>query len=517
MEHLTGLDLTVVVAYFAVIVLIGILVSRRERSASDYFLAGRALPWWLIGISLIASNISTEHFVGMAGSGVTFGLAIASYEWMAAVTLVIVARWFVPRLLAHGVTTMPEYLERRFDVRSRGLLAGYMLLAYVFVAMATVLYSGGLALQTIFGLPLGWGIVILAATAGAYTAYGGLKAVVWTDLVQGVALLGGGALATFLGLRAVGGWGAFREQAADKLHMVLPLDHPELPWFAVFFGGLWIANLFYWGCNQFITQRVLGARDVRQGRYGVVFAAWLKLAVPFVIVIPGIIAWTLYGAELERPDQAYPMLIARLLPPGLTGLVFAALIAAIMSSLDSMLNSTATIFTMDLYRVWLRPGSSDRHLMTVGRWSTVAFLVLAAAWAPFLLRFERVFSYIQEFWGLITPGVAVVFLGGLFWRRTSAAAAVTVLAATLPVTLALKALMAGSAFLNQMWVAGLLLGAVLVVISLRERADKADQADGADKADQAVEVAARPAPDRLFDVLSYGVIVAVVALYVVFF
>jgi SSS family solute:Na+ symporter len=187
-----------------------------------------------------------------------------------------------------------------------------------------------------------------------------------------------------------------------------------------------------------------------------------------------------------------------------------------MSSLDSMLNSTATIFTMDLYRVWLRPGAPDRHLMTVGRWSTVAFLVLAAAWAPFLLRFDRVFSYIQEFWGLITPGVAVVFLGGLFWRRTSATAAVTVLAATLPVTLALKVFMAGSAFLNQMWVAGLLLGAVLVAISLRGRADKADGADKADAADKAVE-AVRPAPDLLFDVLSYGVIVAVVALYVIFF
>jgi SSS family solute:Na+ symporter len=248
--NFTTLDTLAFVGYFVVVLLVAVIASRREREeAADYFLAGRNLSWWLIGISLIASNISTEHFVGMAGSGVDFGLAIASYEWMAAITLVIVARWFLPKLLARGITTMPQYLEERFDGRSRRWLAIYMLLAYVFVAMATVLYSGALALQTIFDLPLGWGIVVLAVFAGAYTAYGGLKAVVWSDLIQGLMLLAGGLITTILGLRALGGWDVLMEQAGDKFHTVMPLDHPELPWFAVFFGGLWVANLFYWGCN----------------------------------------------------------------------------------------------------------------------------------------------------------------------------------------------------------------------------------------------------------------------------
>jgi len=512
----SSFDIAVFVGYFVIVAAIAVLVSRREREAADYFLASRDLPWWLIGMSLIASNISTEHFVGMAGSGVDFGLAIASYEWMAALTLVVVARWFLPRLLALGVTTMPEYLERRFDARAREWLAVYMLIAYVFVAMATVLYAGGLALQTMFGLGLGWGILILAAFAGAYTAYGGLKAVVWTDLLQGTILLVGGAITTVVGLRAVGGWGTLREAAGDKFHMVLPLDHPELPWFAVFFGGLWIANLFYWGCNQFITQRALGARSIRQGRFGVVFAAYLKLLIPFVIVIPGIVASVLFAGELERSDMAYPMLIERLLPTGLTGLMFAALLAAVMSSLDSMANAAATIFTVDLYGRHVRPDADDRRLIGVGRVSTAVFLGLAACWAPFLASFERVFSYIQEFWGLITPGVTVVFVGGLFWRRATATAAAWVLAATLPVTIGVKAAFAERAFLDQMWVAGLLLIGLLVALSRRGAPRTA-----ADESDDSARPAAGrwtvPARDPLFDALCLGLVLAVGALYVVFF
>jgi SSS family solute:Na+ symporter len=507
----TSLDTAVTIGYFVVVAIVAVVVSRRERVAADYFLAGRNLTWWLIGVSLIASNISTEHFVGMAGSGVDFGLAIASYEWMAAVTLVIVARWFLPKLLSLGVTTMPEYLERRFDPRARSLLAVYMLLAYVFVAMATVLYSGGLALQTIFGLPLGWGIVVLAGFAGAYTAYGGLKAVVWTDLIQGIMLILGGIVTTVLGLRAIGGWDALMAEAGDKFHTVLPLRHPELPWFGVFFGGLWIANLFYWGCNQFITQRTLGARSMAHGQYGAVFAAYIKLLIPFIVVIPGIIASVLYQGELGRSDMAYPTLVERLLPPGLTGLVFAALIAAIMSSLDSMLNSAATIFTVDLYGRHLRPASSERRLIAVGRSSTVGFLLIAAAWAPALSRFERVFSYIQEFWGLITPGVAVVFLGGLFWRRATASAAVWALSATLPVTIGVKLAFPGTAFLNQMWVAGLLLVGILVVRSHRGPAPAPAPATTPPAPPPQAK------PDRLLDLLSLGLVLAVAVLYVVFF
>jgi len=540
--NLAPLDIAAFAAYFVVIVVVAVVVSRRERDAADYFLAGRNLRWWLIGISLIASNISTEHFVGMAGAGVDFGLAIASYEWMAAITLVVVARWFLPKYLAHGVATMPEYLERRFDLRSRMWLAIYMLFAYVGVALATVLYSGGLALQTIFDMPLGWGIAILAVFAGGYTVYGGLKAVVWSDLIQGTMLLAGGAITTVLGLRAVGGWGALMEQAGDKFHTVMPLDHPELPWFAIFFGGLWIANLFYWGCNQFITQRVLAAKDLRQGRYGIIFAAYIKLVIPFLIVIPGIVAWVLYRDDLMagRSDMAYPMLIDRLLPDGLSGLMFAALLAAIMSSLDSMLNSAATIFTIDIYQRRLRPQASQRRLIATGRWSTVVFLAMAAAWAPFLGRFEHVFSYIQEFWGLITPGVAVVFLAGLFWKRATATAAATALAATLPLTIGIKYLWPEMAFLNQMWFAGLLLFGLLVVVSLA-RPEKATRDDFIADAEEGLSAEHGETPsaapqsghpegevgdvaadlvvekDRIFDVLCAGVVVLTIALYIIFF
>lgn len=513
--NLSPFDVVVFVSYFVLIALVAVIVTRREKEAADYFLAGRNLPWWIIGVSLIASNISTEHFVGMAGSGVDFGLAIASYEWMAAVTLVIVARWFLPRFLERGITTMPQYLEERFDSRSRAWLAVYMLLAYVFVAMATVLYSSGLALQTIFDLPLVWGITITALFAGAYTAYGGLKAVVWSDLIQGIMLLAGGLLTTILGLQAIGGWDALMAEAGDKFHTVLPLDHPELPWFAVFFGGLWIANLFYWGCNQFITQRTLAARDVKQGRYGIILAAFIKLGIPFIIVIPGIIASVLYAGELGRSDMAYPMLLQRLLPSGLTGLMFAALLAAIMSSLDSMLNSAATIWTMDIYHRRMRPDSDQAHLIRMGRWSTAVFLVIAALWAPFLGQFERVFSYIQEFWGLITPGVAVVFLGGLFWKRATARAAAWVMGATLPVTLFLKWAMQGWAFLDQMWVAGLILIALLVVLSVtgERREPPARPEPGAPE----TAVAAVKERDILFDVLSVAVVAITAALYIIFF
>ncbi len=527
--NLSPFDIFAFVAYFAVVAIVVVAVSRREREAKDYFLAGRNLRWWLIGISLIASNISTEHFVGMAGSAVDFGLAIASYEWMAAITLVIVARWFLPKYLEHGVTTMPEYLERRFDLRARSWLAVYMLLAYVGVALATVLYSGGLALHTIFDMPLWLGIVILAAFGGGYTIYGGLKAVVWSDLIQGTMLLAGGALTTFIGLRAIGGWGSLMEQAGDKFHTVLPLDHPELPWFAIFFGGLWIANIFYWGCNQFITQRTLAAKDLRQGRYGILFAAYIKLLIPFIIVVPGIIASVLYADELTRSDMAYPMLIDRLLPGGVRGLMLAALVAAIMSSLDSMLNSAATIFTIDIYQRRLRPRSSQRNLIATGRWSSMAFLLVATAWAPFLGRFERVFSYIQEFWGLITPGVAVVFLAGLFWRRATAGAAAAAMAATLPVTIGIKLLWPQMAFLNQMWVAGVVLSAIVAGISL---ARPETRSAGEEPEDQPLvpphsghpevegldhPAPAAPATDRLFDVLCAGVVVLTIILYAVFF
>ena len=336
---LTFVDAIAFVAFLATVIGISLYASREEDTSEDYFLAGRSLTWWLIGFSLIASNISTEHFIGMAGSGFgAAGLAIASYEWIAALSLVIVAFWLLPLFLRLGIFTMPEFLEHRYGNPARTIMAVYLMAAYVGVAIAGVLYSGALGLQTIFGLDLLPGIWLIGILAGAYTVYGGLKAVVWSDLLQGSALLIGGIVVTVIGLSEVGGLRSFLDTNADKLHMVLPADDPELPW-TIFLLGIWIPNMFYWGFNQFITQRTLGARSLAAGQRGVIFAAGLKLIIPFIVVFPGIIAFQLYGSALADGDQAYPMLIRDLLPAGVRGLFFAALFGAVMSSLDSMLNS----------------------------------------------------------------------------------------------------------------------------------------------------------------------------------
>ena len=417
------LDLVAFISFLACVVGVSLYASRGEKDAQGYFLAGRSLPWWLIGFSLIASNISTEHFVGMAGRGYDLGLAIASYEWMAAVTLVLVGLFFLPRFLRAGIYTIPEYLEYRYDVQTRTLMACFMLAAYVFVALATVLYSGALALESVFGINMTLGIWLIGVLAGAYTVYGGLKAVVWSDLIQGVALLLGGVVVTVLGFRALGGVGAFLDVADGKLHTVLPWNHPEMPWLAVFVGGLWIPNLFYWGLNQFITQRTLAARSLADGQRGIFLAAFLKLLIPFIIVFPGIMAAELFADQVANPDQAYPVMMRELLPAGLTGLMFAALFGAVMSSLDSMLNSAATIFSVDIYKRHLRPRASSRTVMSVGRFTTIALVLVGCGWAPLVGRAGSVFDYIQMFWGFISPGIVAAFLFGLFTRRTPPRAA----------------------------------------------------------------------------------------------
>lgn len=555
--RLAALDYVVFAAYLVIIVIVGLYLARREDDAADYFLAGRALRWWIIGASLIATNISTEHFVGMAGSGYTFGLAIASYEWMAAVTLIIVGRWFLPVFLRHQIYTMPQFLEIRFNAHARAILAAFLLGAYVFVALAAVLYSGAIALSTIFGVRLWVGIALIGGVTGLYTIYGGLKAVVFTDFVQLIFLLAGGIVASVLGLRRIGGFGALLEAAPEKFHTVLPLSHPELPWFGVFFGGLWIANLFYWGCNQYITQRTLAARSLKEGQHGVLFAAYLKLLIPFIVVIPGIIAWALYRDQIQRADMAYPYLIRAIVPTGLAGLFFAGLLAAVMSSLSSMLNSSATIFTMDLYARYIAgrergpeapgsraaapqtwgpergegersagPAEEQARLIRVGRWSSVVILVLATAWAPFLARVGRIFSYMQEFWGIITPGVAVVFLLGLFWRPATARGAVAGLLATIPITVGVKIAAPGMAFLNQMFAAGALVAAVVALVSLREPSAEADRAR-LEAASAGATARGMPGgsgadalalePSRIYPWLGWLLIAVVAALYAVFF
>jgi len=459
-------DLIAFVGFIAFVIGVSLYASRKEETGEDYFLAGRGLTWWLIGFSLIASNISTEHFVGMAGRGFELGLAIASYEWMAAVTLVIVAFFFLPKFLRAGIYTMPEYLEYRYNTTARTIMAAFMMLAYVFVALATVLYSGALALEAIFGLDTVLGIWLIGLLAGFYTVYGGLKAVVWTDLLQGAALLLGGLLVTVLGFQALGGVDVFFTQAGDKLHTVLPWDHPEMPWVAVFIGGLWIPNLFYWGLNQFITQRTLGARSLEEGQKGIMLAALLKLLIPFIIVFPGIMAAILYPQEVTQADQAYPVLIRELLPVGLRGIMLAALFGAVMSSLDSMLNSAATIFTIDLYqRHWKKGQATPRELVTIGRVATAAFVLFGCLWAPIVGRTGSVFQYIQMFWGFISPGITAAFLFGLFSKRTPPEAAIGAMLLGIPVYGLLLWKLPHVAFLHHMMITFLVLAAFMWIVT----------------------------------------------------
>ncbi|CAG1023429.1 partial Sodium/glucose cotransporter, partial [Patescibacteria group bacterium] len=338
------LDISVFALFFLIVVGTSMYKSRKEETGEDYFLASRSLIWPIIGISLIAANISSEQFVGMSGqSAGNVGLAIASYEWMAAITLVFVAFFFLPKFLSSGIYTIPEFLQYRYNSTARSLMAFYTMVIYVGVTISAVIYSGAITIYTIFNVDIEiavWGIGIIAAL---YTTWGGLKAVAWADVFQGTALIIGGGVVLIFGLSAVGGFDSFFTHNADRLHMVLPADHPVLPWTALVVG-LWIPNIYYWGLNQYITQRTLAAKSLREGQKGIIFAAAIKIIIPFVIVFPGIMAAQLYSGSMNNTDAAYPLLIKNLIPAGLRGFMLAAIAGAVISSLASMLNSASTIF-----------------------------------------------------------------------------------------------------------------------------------------------------------------------------
>jgi len=463
---LSLLDLLTFFGFIGAVIGVSVYASRREETSEDYFLAGRRLGWWLIGFSLIASNISTEHFVGMAGEGFKIGLAIASYEWIAAITLVLVGIFLLPRFLKSGIYTMPEYLEYRYNLTARSIMAFYMMVAYVVVAIASVLYAGAIGLKEVFGINTTLGIWFIGITAGAYTIYGGLGAVVWSDLLQGAALLLGGLVVTILGFRAVGGVGAFLQQSADKLHTILPANHETMPW-VILVGGIWIPNIFYWGLNQFITQRTLGARNLKEGQRGILLAAALKLLIPFIVVFPGIMSYQLYGDAVGKPDEAYPYLIRRILPIGLRGIMMAALFGAIMSSLDSMLNSAATIFTNDFFKRYLKPQASNRTMILVGRIATAVFVIVGCLWAQGLSRLEQfkgIFDYIQRVWGFISPGIVAVFIVGIVSSKVPPSAAVGAMLLGIPVYGLLLWLLPDVAFLNHMLITFLVLSGFMMLM-----------------------------------------------------
>ena len=465
-------DLTIFVAFFALVVGVSLYKSRRERSGEDFFLAGRSLVWPLIGFSLIAANISTEHFVGMSGQGAGIaGLAVASYEWMAAITLVVVALFFLPKFLKAGIYTIPEYLEYRYSPAARGLMAVYLVVMYVAVSIAAVVYTGALALHTIFGLDLVKAVWLIGAIAAVYTVWGGLKAVAWADLFQGSALILGGIVTLVLGLKAVGGWSAFVAASGEKLHVIMPAGHPVIPW-TTLVVGLWIPNFYYWGLNKFITQRTLAAKSLRQGQTGIVFAAFLKLLIPFIIIMPGIISWQLYRAQLTAPgattDQAYPLLIKNLVGPGLRGFILAAIAGAVISTLGSLLNSVATILTMDIYKRHLRKDATSASLIKIGRWATLVFVVAVCLIAPQLgnPKFKGIFNYIQEFQGFISPGILAAFVFGLFVKKTPRAAGLTALLANVPIYGLLMWKFSSVAFLNRIGITFVAVLAILAVLTL---------------------------------------------------
>ncbi|HSX56584.1 MAG TPA: sodium/sugar symporter [Sphingomonas sp.] len=457
MTSLSQIDLIVVIVYAIGIFGLAQWVSREKaghaKDTSDYFLASKSLPWWAIGASLIAANISAEQIVGMSGSGYALGLAIASYEWMAAITLLIVGKWFLPIFLKNEIYTMPQFLEQRFGPTIRTVMAVFWLALYVFVNLTSILWLGSIAVTQVAGVNQDVALFGLGIFALVYQLRGGLKAVALTDIVQVTLLVLGGLVISYLTLSKIGGdagvLGGFSRlttELPEKFDMILSPDNPfykDLPGLSVLIGGMWIANLSYWGFNQYIIQRALAAKNLGEAQKGVVFAAFLKLLMPVIIVLPGIAA-VILAPDLAKPDQAYPTMMG-LLPVGLLGLVFAALVAAIIASTASKINSIATIFTLDLYAkakgvqsraqdaATAQTGGNpdltaahEKQLVLVGRITAVVATLIAIFTArPLLGSLDQAFQYIQEFSGFVTPGITVIFLLGLFWPRATETGALT--------------------------------------------------------------------------------------------
>ena len=508
--ELNWIDISVFLTFIGLVVGFSMFKSRREESSEDYFLASRGLKWFLIGFSIVAANISTEQFVGMSGSSAgNVGLAVSGYQLLGAVTIVFVAIFFLPRFLRAGIYTMPEYLEYRYNATARGIMAFYTMVIYVGVTITAVLYSGGLTLHTIFDMNMTRAIWLIGLVAALYTTWGGLKAVAWADLFQGSGLLIGGLITMILGFIAVGGISSFLNANAERLHMVLPADHPEIPWTALLIG-LWIPNFYYCGLNQFIVQRTLAAQNLRQGQLGIIFAATLWLIVPFAIVFPGIMAVQLYGDQLVTPDKAYPMLIRSLIPAGLRGFIFAALCGAVISSLASMLNSASTIFTMDLYQRYWNRKASQKSLISIGRLATLLFVLVGCLIAPELdnPKFKGIFHYIQEFQGYISPGILAAFVFGFIVKRAPALSGVMALLVTVPVYGFLQWQFSEIAFLNRMAITFVLVLAVMILITLIKPLPQPKEMPINQNFDM------RPAPSVVW--LGGAVILAVIGFYILF-
>lgn len=418
----TTLDLTILVVYVVgTRILFGWYIARKRRrngGAEGYFLGGRDIPWWIVGLSFYVSNMSASTFVGLPGSGYLSGIAVYHYEWLPALILVFFAVFMLPRYLAGGVYTAPEFLERRYGRGSQRVFSGFLLVANLFIDAAAALYAGGIVFQLLFpGIPLWLTVLLMSLVAGLYIVFGGLDAVVLNDSLQAVLIVIGGTVIAWLALQEIPSWDAVRA-AVDPgaLHLIRPVDDPNLPWPGIFTGVL-VVGVYFWCTNQFVIQRALGARSLEHGRWGALLAGALKLPNLFILILPGVMAVVLYPG-LDQPDMVFPLLAFDLLPVGLRGLMLAALAAAILSSLEAILNSASTLFTMDFVKEW-RPELSDSDLVTWGRWSTVVFMLVAAVWAPRIADFPTLWQYLQSILSYVTPPVVAVFVAGMFWSRAT--------------------------------------------------------------------------------------------------
>lgn len=526
--NLGWLDLGVVAGYALVLILLAWWVSREPKGETqdtgDYFLAGKMLPWWAIGASLIAANISSDQIIGQSGQGFAVGLAIAAYEWQAAIVLLIVAKFFLPIFLDRKIHSMPHFLDQRFGSGVKTLMSVYWIGLYTAVNLTTVLWLGGLAVSSLTGWPPLAAMAALAGFAALYSLYGGLKAVALTDIVQVVVLIFGGLVITWLALDLVGvgggplsGLSRVMDEVPGHFRMILsPGDkgYGDLPGLWTLLGGLWVLHFSYWGFNQYIIQRALGAQSLGQAQKGLVFAAFLKFLIPVIVVLPGIAAVILAqegrldAAELSAAsDRTYGELMT-LTPEGLRGLIFAALIAAIVSSLASMMNSVSTIFTLDLYQPAVR-GRSERHYVGIGRIAAFVSLVAALALAqPFLGGFESAFQTVQEYSGFIAPGVVALFLLGLFWPRANAAGAFAILFSSILLNIALKFGLPDLAFIIRIWFVFLGCLAAGIAISL---------ATAPPEAGRAIDLRGMSfRTDATFNVLAVVVVLILIGIYAVF-
>lgn len=498
MHTLQTADYIVFLIYFIAVSAYGYYIYRRKKSkttsSKEFFLAEGSLTWWAIGASLIASNISAEHFIGMSGSGFKIGLAISTYEWMAAATLIIVAVFLLPIYLKNKIYTMPQFLAQRYSDTVSTIMAVFWLLVYVFVNLTSIIYLGSLAISSISPLSFEWSIAGLSIFSIIVTL-GGMKVIGYTDVIQVLVLLIGGLVTTYLALTLLAdkfgyegdilsALGVLRKEAPDHFHMILDKSNPnymDLPGLSVLIGGMLINNLAYWGCNQYIVQRALGA-DLKTARNGILFAAFLKLLIPVIAVLPGIIMYVLHqngmfqqemtDAGVLKPDHAYPTLM-NLLPAGLKGVAFAALTAAIVASLAGKANSISTIWSLDIYKKYFNKEAPDRKVVKVGRWAVIISMLIAALITPALRSLDQAYQFIQEYAGFLSPGVLAIFLLGMFWKRTTAAAALAGAVITIPVSTILKFLPSWTGrafpdypFLDRMTITFFTVILVMVAISL---------------------------------------------------